>query len=233
MATTLYHSDTSRVSKSGLDLIRKAPKLYKHQRIDGNGSSDTKSTDFGSAAHCYILEHSQFYERYQIGREHGNLISLKQDEYDRLVGMKQALKQHPIASRLLFNGTNEVVHFWTDLITGVDCKMCADCLPATFPNLIVDYKTAKDAGERGFKSSVRRYRYDVQAAFYLDGCASRNEFVFVVQETDAPYLIGIYALSADDIETGRQQYRDDLAVYQNCKQNDTWPDYNENKVTVL
>jgi hypothetical protein len=118
MATTLYHSDTSRVSKSGLDLIRKAPKLYKHQRIDGNGSSDTKSTDFGSAAHCYILEHSTFYERYQVGREHGNLISLKQEEYERLVGMKQALKQHPIASRLLFNGTTEVVHLWTDSITG-------------------------------------------------------------------------------------------------------------------
>jgi hypothetical protein len=138
-----------------------------------------------------------------------------------------------ISARLLFNGTTEVVHLWTDPITGVDCKMCADCLPATFPNLIVDYKTAKDAGERGFKTSVRRYRYDVQAAFYLDGCASRSEFVFVVQETDAPYLIGIYALSADDIETGRQQYRDDLAVYQNCKQNNAWPDYNENKVTVL
>ena len=233
MATSLYHTDTSRVSKSGIDLIRKAPKLYKHQRIDGNGSEDTKSTDFGSSAHCYILEPSEFHGRYQVGRDHGNKISLKQQEYDRLVGMKRALREHPIASRLLFDGTAEVVHFWTDPITGVDCKMCADYLPAAFPNLIVDYKTAKDASERGFKTSVRRYRYDVQAAFYLDGCASRSEFVFVVQETEAPYLIGIYALSDEDIQNGRNEYREDLATYAECKANNVWPDYNQNKVTVL
>jgi hypothetical protein len=233
MATSLYHSDTTRISKSGLDLIRKAPRLYKHQRIDGHGSEDTKSTDFGSAAHCYILENDKFSDCYQIGRDHGNKIPLKQDEYDRLVGMKRALKQHPITSKLLFDGTTEVVHFWTDPITGVDCKMCADYLPARFPNIIVDYKTAKDASAGAFRAAVRRYRYHVQNAFYLDGCASRSEFVFIVQETEAPFLIGVYALPAEDIERGRAEYREDLAMYAECKRTDTWPDYNENKVTML
>lgn len=233
MATSLYHSDTSRISKSGLDLIRRAPRLFKHQRIDGHGSDDTKSTDFGSAAHCYILEHHAFYDRYQIGRDHGNKIPLKQHEYDDLVGMKQALKQHPIASALLFDGTNEVVHFWTDPITGVECKMCADHLPARYPKIIADYKTAKDASLRGFRLALRRYRYDVQGAFYLDGCKSREEFVFIVQETEPPYLIGCYALSADDIKNGRLQYMEDLAVYAECKRTGVWPDYNNNKITML
>lgn len=233
MATSLYHSDITRISKSGLDLIRRAPRLFQHQRIDGHGSEDTKSTDFGSAAHCYILENDSFIERYQIGREHGNKRTLKQDEYDRLVCMKRALKQHPIASRLLFDGTAEVVHFWTDPITGVDCKMCADYLPARFPNIIVDYKTAKDAGENAFRSAVRRYRYHVQNAFYLDGCASRSEFVFIVQETEAPFLIGIYALSAEDIERGRAEYREDLSNYAECRRTNTWADYNGNLVKIL
>ena len=56
------------LSKSRLDLLRKAPVLYKHKYIDGTLQKDEDSPALimGKAVHCRILEPQEFGKRYTI-----------------------------------------------------------------------------------------------------------------------------------------------------------------------
>ena len=56
-----YHKDISSISKSGLDLINKAPIFYKHFRLNGSESPPTKALIIGQASHMYLLEKDDFF----------------------------------------------------------------------------------------------------------------------------------------------------------------------------
>ena len=63
-----YHTDTSRVSKSGLDLINRAPALYYERYLNPNAAPQKESPALiiGSAAHCAVFEPAEFGKRYAV-----------------------------------------------------------------------------------------------------------------------------------------------------------------------
>jgi exodeoxyribonuclease VIII len=112
----------------------------------------------------------------------------------------------------------------------VDCKARPDWL--TPDNIIVDLKTTEDASPRGFAQSVRKYRYDVQAAFYSDGleAATGKEcegFFFIAVEKSPPFLCAVYFLGADDLLEAKQKYQKNLLTYRLCKESGIWSGYSE------
>ena len=172
-------------------------------------------------------------------------------EWDQLHAMRDAVMAHPGARALLTGapGVTELSAYWRDQETGALCRCRPDFWRAD--GVLVDLKTTDDASPEGFARSIQKYRYHVQAPFYLDGCraamqahdgpipgmpdpeqgeghiATPSAFVFIAVEKKAPHAVAVYALDFDSVELGRAQYRADLATFAQCHQAGDWPGYGD------
>lgn len=162
----------------------------------------------------------------------GTRTVLTQEQWDMLHGMREAVMAHPAASALLtmVPGQAELSVYWNDSETGALCR----CRPDYWrqDDLLVDLKTTEDASPEGFSKSIANYRYDVQAAYYLDGVNQATgrkprQFVFIAVEKKPPYAVGVYTLDAETLMLGRAQYQSDLLKYSVCLANDNWPGYGD------
>ena len=116
--------------------------------------------------------------------------------------------------------------FWEDEKTGVKCRARPDIIRTD--DLIVDPKTCRDATESAFMRAAYEFGYFRQAAMYLDGLEAATgrkgkAFIFLAQETEAPFLCKAYVASPQMIELGRAQIAEDLAMLAQCQKTDTWP----------
>jgi PDDEXK-like domain of unknown function (DUF3799) len=157
--------------------------------------------------------------------------------------MAAALRQHPVASRLLHpdTGDPEVSLFWHDADRGVDRRGRVDWLRRADPSgrlILVDYKTTAAADPRSLQSAVVRYGYHQQAAWYRDlvlglGLATSAPFLFVFQETTAPYLVHLVELDELLLQMGAERNDVALSLFAQCTADDTWPGYNDGGITTL
>lgn len=209
--------------------------------------SDTPSLKLGRATHKFMLEPYDFINEYAVcpkcdrrtkeGKEtyaafekeaEGKEI-IDEETQDKLIAMREMLYKTPYVKNLI-NGEHEKSFFWTDEATGIKCK----CRPDSFGkfgnhNIIVDYKTTENAETSAFMKSALKFNYDVQAAHYTAGLekiyGNDYTFVFIAQETKAPYLVNV--LQADDyfMENGREVRRVMLETYKKCLELDEYPAY--------
>ena len=245
-----YHTNTSRISKSGLDLINRAPAHYWERDLTPNAlpQKETPALLIGSAVHCAVLEPQEFGKRYAVGPRVDRRTKAGKEDWESFLQtsegfiqldsetatlcerIMEAVRKFPAAKYLLSEGEAEKVIEWTDEAINVDCKARPDWL--TPDNIIVDLKTTEDASPRGFAQSVRKYRYDVQAAFYSDGLEQSTGkacegFFFIAVEKAPPFLCAVYYLGADDIAEAKQKYQKNLLTYKLCKESGIWSGYSE------
>lgn len=207
MTNEQYHSDTSRISKSGLDLIRRSPAHYYAHYLapERQARKESPALHIGSATHCAILEPEKFDAQYycmddarivaEIGgknpratskyKEWANMQAMLNEgrtalalaEYDAIQRMKEAVHAHPSARLLLQTGIAESTVLFEEPFTGAPCKCRPDWLDEA-NSLVVDLKTTDDASPEGFGKPAYKYRYHVQAPFYFDGLlASNSDFM--------------------------------------------------------
>jgi len=159
---------------------------------------------------------------------------ITQDEYETIKGMRDSVHTHPAVKRVLANAKTEVSLF-ASAEDGVLRKARIDALPEG-GNVIVDIKSCQSADPDIMAKSVVSYRYDVQAAYYLDLCAllglDKSEFLFVCVEKQPPYAVAVYALDQDAIAWGRKQYQRDLALVRHCMAEDHWPSFTTDITTL-
>lgn len=93
-----------------------------------------------------------------------------------------------------------------------------------------DLKTARDASPKGFNRSVGAYGYHVQERWYRDVHKAETgtelaSFPFIVVETAAPHLVGVYDLDFmwEDIAT--KQVKRARELYAACTTSGEWPGY--------
>lgn len=162
---------------------------------------------------------------------------LSPEQWEQLHAMASAVHSHPAAGALLTSvpGEAEKSVYWIDAATGVLCR----CRPDWWrdDNVIVDLKTTEDASPEGFAKSMANYRYDVQAAYYLDGIQQATgkrpkAFVFIAVEKKPPFAVGVYVLDSDSLELGGAQYRADLRVFAECERSGDWPGYGDKIQTI-
>lgn len=147
--------------------------------------------------------------------------------------MTEAVLAHPTA-RILFEqpGNSEASVFTTDPETGVEVRARYDFLPdlnAEHP-IAVDLKTtAKAASEDEFAKTVANFGYDVQDAHYDFAHAlvtgRQIPLVFVVVETEAPYLVAVYQLPVIWREMGATKARRARELFAECTASGIWPGY--------
>lgn len=247
MTNAEYHAQPG-ISKSGLDLINRSPAHYKWAQ--DNPSDPTPAMRIGTLTHLAVLEPDRFdsecvvmpsmdrrtkagkelWEQFQADYPEHELLT--SDEHTRIMGIRDAIRAHPMAKKLLDRITEvEVSTFWKDPVSGIECRCRPDAILDN--GMLIDLKTTRDAGQ-GFERSVKQYRYHVQASFYGDGMGGMEErpMVFIAVETEAPYLVSCNIIGPDSLLAGREAYRRNLATYAECVATDTWPGYSDTIQTI-
>lgn len=83
---------------------------------------------------------------------------------------------------------------------------------------IVDLKIMQNADKANFAAAVAKFGYHIQAAYYMDVIGETpkpKEFIFVAIEKEPPYLCGIYRLSQETIDLGRERYKKAVRIFKN------------------
>lgn len=235
------------ISKHDLDNIAKSPAHYKAAK--GAKQVVSPAMKFGTATHTMLLEPQNACEeiavmpkcdrRTKVGKElakefeessFGKTV-ITQEEMDRIMRMRDAVDTHPVAGNLIKHAKHiEASAIWTDPSTGLMSRCRPDII---HDDLVIDLKTAIDAGRWAFASSMHKWRYHVQASYYLDGLINLNvvsknaQFVFLVVEKLPPFGVALYALRTEDLDRGRLQYEGDIIRYSQCLKDNHWPGYSE------
>lgn len=150
---------------------------------------------------------------------------LSQEQYDKVKGIVDSLKASPFTSKYFTEGSDRRVYYQKPLYfthRGVKCKALPDMIICYLENGIVtsieiiDIKTM--AGyTTNFPLSLRKYRYDIQAAWYsmallynlkLFGIVNDNHvkilpFKFIVESTTNIGNPVLFGLTKDLITIGR------------------------------
>jgi hypothetical protein len=206
----------------------------------------TPAMKFGTAAHSLIVEGEEAFVNNVVcltGSPYTNankelkkeyegrgLIVITAQEKDTLYSMKEALIPEGIKHLSadegeypsMFNSPFERAIFWweQDLLL----KVKSDVLryPVNMPHksnsiILVDYKTTADCSVKGFTSSIRKYQYDLQAAWYKRGFEKAGfnvvDFIFVAQEKKKPFASKIFRMSHTDMDSGWQRMESLLTEY--------------------
>lgn len=242
-----YHADKTSLSVSGAKklLPPSCPARFFHERE--HGQPPKRSFDLGKAAHAEVLgtgaevvvidaedwktkpARDARDEAYAAGK-----TPLLAADKVKVEEMAAALRRHPLAAALLDpeRGKPEQSGYWTDDVTGVLRRFRLDWLPNTDGGrlLVPDYKSCAAADRHAVQSSVAKYRYFMQDAWYRDGLhalgiAEDIAFLFVFQEINPPYLVNVVELDAPAVEEGRRRNDQALRIYRDCTESGIWPGY--------
>lgn len=241
-----YHANPA-ISKSQLaDLLEEPPLNFWRRHIDPSRPprEETAGQRAGTLLHTLVLEPETFAERYAVGpmvsrntkewrafeAEHPHLDLIKPDELQEGRRQAESLRTHPEVAQLLTSGIAEASIFWTDPVTGEQCRCRPDWMHETQDGWIcLDLKTGP-ANPRLFASQIARMSYDVQDAMYSEGIQIATgkpvlAFVFGVVQTDAAVMSSCNMLHDEDRAAGAKKYRAALNLYAKCKAENDWPGY--------
>lgn len=225
------------ISRSELWHIRESPQKFKYYKE--NPPEPTPALLFGQVFHKMLLEPETFNDEFVVAPEtnrrtkkgkqmweafvadHENQTIIPVEMYAQSKEMCESVKRETLAVKLL-NGAAEVPFFWTDEMTGEECKCRVDVLNTEYSQpIIVDVKTTADASTEAFIRSAINYGYDLQSAMYSDGVekniGKKPLFVFIAVEKEPPYAVNI--LQADELllRRGYDLFREYIGIYHDCK----------------
>lgn len=227
-----YHGDDTALSNSKLSMLARSYYYYEH--IMSNPRAQTPALAVGSMAHCAILEPHlfdstyvvtpKFDKRTKLGKEghkefeEANIgkICVEQKDFADVIGMRDSFMGTEIGQAIIASSKKEISFFWRDKATEILCK----CRPDIWDeknDIIMDIKTTDIATLKAFKSSIWKWRYQVQAAFYSDGVEAvtgrKQTFVFCAIEKKPPYDFAFYQLDDEALEMGRAMYNENIEYF--------------------
>lgn len=248
-----YHADRRSLSVTGAKQLLKAPAIFRHRQAHPEHKD---VFDFGTAAHALVLgvgadlvvheydpdkvkspKATNAWKTQQAEVRAAGGVLLLPDEHARVVAMADELSGHTLAMRLLSDGQPEVSAYAVDETTGITRRGRFDWLGA---NVLTDYKTAASvdptdwAGRYGV---VRKFGYDMQAAWYLDLARDLGHpaaaFAFIAQAKEPPYLVSVIYVDDADLWEARDRNAAALELYRQCTTTDRWPGYLPNDAAAL
>ena len=239
------------VSNSRLSLFNISPA---HYQVGYKPS--TKSMDVGSVVHSVVLEDQKFavvppfnldvpdedgkggnkdakgkpstsknttYYKHKVeifaaAHEHEQIVS--QDTYDMAMGVRASVPA------IFENGEPECSLLWRDADSGLVCKGRVDYL---CERRFIDLKTTASA--MSFESSIQKFGYHRQMAFYMEGlkaCTGKHfEPWICAVETEAPFGCRCAPVGLDALVAGYNELRTLLEALSECVFTDTWPCYED------
>lgn len=154
------------------------------------------------------------------------ITPLEEKNYNNIIGMAEALAQHPVWDRIKYDGVRECSFFWNAGLYNTPLRARPDIYNDKF---VIDIKTANSI--LSFPKIVIEKGYHRQAAMQLDCLekftGKKRYFGFLVVETRPPYLTKAFTLSQLFLDLGRREYLDGAALYSECLMYNNWPGYDE------
>lgn len=153
------------------------------------------------------------------------LIPVKRAVARKVDRIAESVLRNHAARRLLENFEPEVSIFATDPVTGVDLRGRIDA----FGRQVIDLKTtAGEASEIGFAGLVFRHGYDVQFGHYdfiLEQLGEQRGWLWIVVETEPPYVSAVHTLNEDVMQMGRDRARVARERLARALETGEWPGY--------
>lgn len=238
MAAERYHAAAG-ASKSMLDVLAEKTPAHLKAYQESEAHEETPAMIFGTILHRALLEPDSYTGAFHVrpekmnfttkeGKawrdEHADKPILSADDSAQVSTMVSAVHTHPFASRLLTDARAEQSIFVEDG-EGTLRKSRLDALTAG--NTLPDIKTCESANLDAFERNIARFRYHVQAAYYLDNCKlagiEKDAFFFICVEKSPPYAVRCLQMLPEVIDFGRALYQRDLQLYRNCLAKNEWP----------
>ena len=208
--------------------------------LSEKGFPETKALMLGSLGHTMILEMNKLTERYLVmpkvdartkgGKEQKMLaqeqakleekILISQEDFTQALGWRDNILKNPVTSNVFqkAKGENEVSGFFRhpDFSNILGAFRVDKLLEEQ--KIAIDLKIMLSANPYAFSSSVKKFGYHMQAAWYLDGLKAitgdNYDFIFVVCEKSNPHNVQSYRLSEKTLERGRDDIRATVKKYQ-------------------
>lgn len=245
-----YHADpvpAGSLSVSGAKLLLppNCPAVFDWRR---RHPLRTKSMDLGTTVHGLVLgtgpdiavldyadRRTKKCKEEEAAAIAAGKVPMLAKDYREAETIAKAVREHDTAGALLEGIDAEVSMFWADPDTGIWCRGRMDGNTQFFGQpTIADLKTSADASPDGFRKSLEKYGYYMQAPWYRQGLAAclgcspdEIDFVFIVIPTVPPYLPMLYRLTPSDDERGQLQGLKAREIYRDCTETGTWPSWSD------
>ncbi len=249
MESAAYHAIQG-ASASRIKAILRSPAHLRYSMENDSPSSD--ALVFGEAVHTAILEPQKFKDGYAMapdvdrrtkdGRAAWQMFIdanpdkkvMTEDQYLAITGIAKSIGMHQMAHELISTRTEtEVSLLWSQL--GIDCKARIDAYSLEH-RAVIDLKTTTDASPEEFARSVAKFKYHVQAAWYIDAMRAAGfdveTMIFIAVEKTGPYGVACYELDDAAVEEGRIQIAKALPILSNCMLTNDWPGYDHGVQTL-
>lgn len=247
------------VSQSFLKLVQKwagcdrnKPRTPAHAMAYLNGLIDFESDSlkFGAAYHTLLFEPMEWESRYvtfpkeRRGTKKWASMEAEADgreivftcDHERMMCMRSRLLQHPKAGRVVrMQGQTETAIVWHQPVTMAEGETilipCKAKLDHFVESVIVDIKSARNAGQEVFGRAAATYGYHIQAWFYLAGLeamtGAMRRFLFIAQESAPPFEAACYTPEPEEINAGSVAGMAALRTVARCVREGVWPGYDE------
>lgn len=201
----------------------------------------------GSALHLLVLEPELFDKQCQVAPDFNrrtndgkaaaaefeanaaanDIIVISADSMERVLRMGDALRNHPGAQAVLAEtpGLTEQSYTWTDLETGLPCKVRPDW-HSVDRKIVADIKTCADASREAMQRQCNNLSYHVQASWNLTALGA-EEFYIIAVESERPFAPAVYPLSRAFIAAGTRRVDAGLALLKACQESGEWPGYGD------
>lgn len=230
------------IRRSDLFLLKQSPAYFKY--ATENPKPPTPALTFGALFHTFLLEPEKVQHEFaiapnvdrrtKVGKEAYALFEAQldgktvvtQDMVEQAAAMAASVRANPMAARLL-QGEKETPFLWTDELTEEPCKVRADIsLRIGEKPYLVDVKSARCAQTQEFVRDALKYGYHLQAAMYTEGAekvtGEKHGFIFLVCETEPPYLVNVLACTDAFITSGYDLFRELIGTLHECKTTGDW-----------
>lgn len=206
MPNSVYHSDPA-LGSSNLRKVAISPPDFWFSSFMNPVREDDKDTPAklrGTAVHVLVLygeeafgqdylriphtsdmspaEKGTMTKKYNVLAAGARKIALPGKVYDNVAISSAMISRNKELSRALLGGLNEVSIFWVDEETGIPLKARIDCLK---PRGVGELKSITNPLSKSFpqacRDSIATYRYDGQAAHYMDARSRVYDFVMAGQ----------------------------------------------------
>jgi hypothetical protein len=174
---------------------------------------------------------------------------IAQADFDEAQAMARAVRADKAARRIIDASKIEASFFWledvrfnvdgTTKTVQIPCKARMDMYAGDYPvlgNMIADLKTCQRSARAEFEKDIAERRYDIQAAWYLDGAAkvlggvSHPWFTFIAVESESTHNVSVYRSHPEMIDFGRMTYQSLLQDFAFCQETNFWPGYHDHQI---
>lgn len=249
MPAATYHADPCEKPSLSSGIVKilanKAPVFAHraHPRLGGMKAEHNDTFDIGTVAHAMLLEEDE-----------SGLIIVDADDWRTKAAKEKRVEAHAagkvallerhadkcramVAAARAFIPTSEIaeavegavaesVILWSEDDTHF--RIRKDWLSAD-RRVVIDYKTTEDASPEAFCRTIPNLGYHLQGALYSRGVYALTgvlpKFVFLAQETEAPYACALYGCDPVLSAVAEAQLQHAIETWETCMSTGKWPAY--------